>query len=132
MSILYQSNRPAVEASIDSKRDQLLTALATQCAGYTRVNIEANGQVDTGFMLNTVQAFGPGDSGVGAETDFLDNRQGYLVFRESAAVDPVGPREAVTAVAANYAIHQELRQAFLYPAAEQTADDFDEIVRGLR
>ena len=131
MSILYQSNRPAVERMIEAKRDELLVMLATQCAGYTRVNIEQNGQVDTGFMLNTVQAFGPGELGAAGETEFLDNRLGYLVFRESADVDPVGPREAVTAVAANYAIHQELQIPFLYPAAEQTAEDFDLLVRQL-
>lgn len=121
-----------VEASIDVLTVRILDALAIECAGLTRRNISENGQIDTGFMLNTVQAFGPLHPGIGGGMQVVADRDGRQVVRHAAAVEGTGPRSAATAVAANYSIYHELEKAFLYPAAEETARNFGAIVRTVR
>lgn len=91
---------------------EMIAAAALLVEGQTKVNINQNGQVDTGFMVNSVYAVGPGVNtyGPAAVPGKLAN---------GAAVPT--PAGAVVGVAAEYAIYQEERLPFLYPALETVA-----------
>lgn len=91
---------------------EMIAAAALLVEGQTKVNINQNGQVDTGFMVNSVYAVGPGVNtyGPAAIAGKLAN---------GAAVPT--PAGAVVGVAAEYAIYQEERLPFLYPALETVA-----------
>lgn len=96
---------------------EVLLAVGYQVEGQTKVNITDNGQVDTGFMLNSVYTTGNNGSTYGAAE------------RQAGARDPDGEMApevdagdgVAVAVGAEYAIHQEEKNSFLYRAAEQVA-----------
>lgn len=91
---------------------EMITAAALLVEGQAKVNIRENGQIDTGFMLNSVYAVGPGV-----------NSYGPAVVAGKTAAGPASPSSggAVVGVAAEYAIYQEERLAYLYPALETVA-----------
>jgi hypothetical protein len=113
---------------VDKATDEVLTKLANHVQGQTRVNIQANGQIDTGFMINAVYAITP-----------LPNdrpRVRALVEARAAADRPLAPAfriakhgEAAIHGAAEYTIHQEMRKPFLYPALVSAAKIADGAIR---
>lgn len=95
--------------------------LAFQIEGQTKVNITNNGQVDTGFMRNSVYTMLPGGNAEIQHSGVLINSEGRPVERRMAQTPPLGDADAAVTVGAEYAIWQELANSFLYRAAEQVA-----------
>lgn len=102
-----------------------LEAVAARIDALTKLNITANDQIDTGFMVNSVYFVTREDSTYGDvdEGTFLD-KKGNLVERELAPeADLPEEFQALVCVGANYAIYPEMDQPFLYPALLQAADE---------
>lgn len=80
-----------VIATIKGATDEALTAMVAEIEALTKLQIQANGQIDTGFMLNSI-GFTPAQDGV-----------------------------ASAHVAAEYAVFQEIKNPFLYPSLQTVA-----------
>jgi hypothetical protein len=96
---------------------EILAALALQIEAQAKVNIQANGQIDTGFMLNSVYTVT--DDG----SSYNDARGAAESQNEAGGMAPevalADGASAAVAVGAEYAIYQEEKQSFLYAAAVQ-------------
>ena len=96
--------------------------LAFQIEGQTKVNIKDNGQINTGFMLNSVYVV----EETGGE---------YLTVEDNERLAPEQdlPDDALAgvAVAAEYAIYQEAQNGFLFPAAEKVLNN-KSVVKAIR
>lgn len=89
--------------------------------GQTKVNITNNGQVDTGFMRNSVYAVTPlRDTAATAAA----SARAANPSEETAPARQAPADGAVVAVGAGYAIYNEQRIPFLYPAAETVASQY--------
>lgn len=73
----------------------MIAKASEQTVAEAKVNVTNNGQVDTGFM------------------------------RESMHVAELTETRGVVAVGAEYGIYQEMKKAFLYPAAERVANSYE-------
>lgn len=116
-----------VEAVVKGATEEGLAALALLIEGKTKANIVANGQVDTGFMLNSVYAISRRSSNFGAAQakalgSVYSRKTGRRVAPRAMGGEPSFPDNETLAgvvVGANYAIYQELDRPFLRPAAEE-------------
>ena len=122
---------------LDAGTDKALLALALQIEGQAKINITANGQVDTGFMRASVYAVGRDYNGKGAAEGDADShdtssKTGATVAHSGqfGAGESAQPQEALVIVGANYAADQEARRAFLYPAAQSVAGSSGGVVSG--
>ena len=109
--------------------DKLLNEIAVTGQGYTRVNIRDNGQIDTGFMINSVFVVTP------KTDDYYDASVNAHERNEDVSMGErprIGENEAVIGVGAEYAIYQEAANSFLWKAAEQLRDRFPQIVRTVK
>jgi hypothetical protein len=108
-----------------------LAAVAARIEGQAKINIVANDQVDTGFMLNTVYHVAEDGSSYG-QTDsggYYTNQEGQQVQREAAPEAPLpAGYDALVAVGANYAIFQEMAESFLYQALLDVAAEAGSII----
>ncbi len=107
-----------VKLKLRNASDAMVDQAAFLVEGQTKVNIRNNGQVDTGFMMNSVYAVTPKADTYGQAQSSAKNAASEKDMAPKA--DP--PKNgAVVAVGAEYAIFQEERTAFLYPALETVA-----------
>lgn len=113
----------------DSNRD-LLATVAAFIEGQAKINIVANDQVDTGFMLNSVYWR------IGSRTTYSSTwSSGVYEGSRSAGERRIAPQaelgeaEGYVAVGAEYAIFQELLQPFLYPAVQAAAAQFNSVAK---
>lgn len=114
-----------VRTTLKDATRQVLDQYALQTAARTKLNIQQNGQIDTGFMLNSVAAIT--SSGIQGEQDpsgVYENKAGEQVLRILAIRPELGDAQAAVWVGAEYAIWQELRRSFLYAAGMLTAIEF--------
>lgn len=126
------------EVAIRFKRASLegLMAFAEQALGYAKENIVRNGQVDTGFMLNSgyvASALGSSYAVPAAAADNIYSRKRQATVDHRGQVAPEVPvEEGAVAVAfgAGYAAHQETREAFLYPALVSACADAPGLIEG--
>lgn len=89
--------------------------------GHIKANIVANDQIDTGFMLNSPYV---------VTKESSTYKGGEKALAEVAR--PTSETEAIVAVAAEYAVHQNyLFQPFFEPAIEQTRPGFDAAMRAI-
>ena len=106
-----------------------LEAVAARVDGLAKINIVANDQVDTGFMVNSVYFATEKDSTYRDDSGTQVNREGNFVEREMAPeAELPADYVALVCVGANYAIHQEMAQPFLYPALVQAAAEAGGII----
>jgi len=117
-----------VIAVIEGATDEALAAMAFEIEGLTKINVQGNGQIDTGFMLNSVYATTPTASSVGASSGTYTDRTGRSVERTAAAPISAQAGEAAVHVAAEYAVFQEVKKPFLYPALNDVAGRADAIM----
>jgi hypothetical protein len=120
-----------VNRAISADAARVLDRVAFSIEAQAKVNITDNAQVDTGFMRNsvyTVSAQRNTFASVDATGNYQSRKTGRTVQR-AATPNPPDPPEggAIVGVAAEYAIWQELQQAFLWPAVESVATNFDGI-----
>ncbi|MBX3016004.1 MAG: hypothetical protein KF832_31070, partial [Caldilineaceae bacterium] len=106
----------------DATQEALL-ALAFQIEGEAKVNIVSNGQVDTGFMLNSSYIVGGDTNSFRPRAEVLTSpKTGQRGMHDTvASPPPVADEEVVVGFAADYAIYQESERPFLYPAAQRVA-----------
>lgn len=120
-----------VELQLSQAARDALMAIGFQVEGQTKANIVANGQVDTGFMLNSVYTVGDGSDTYGQAARSANSKSS-----EARMAPPVMPPEdgVAVAVGAEYAVFQEIKNSFLYRAVEQVAGEVAEaeIVRVAR
>ena len=101
-----------------------LHALALQVEGVTKVNIVANDQVDTGFMMNSVYVESSQGSTFGetwGDGSYSRKKSGGMSDSRIAPKIRLPRRFSLTAVVvgAIYAIFQEMQNPFLRPAGEE-------------
>jgi hypothetical protein len=104
---------------------QILTQAAMICADKAAIRITENDQIDTGFMRAATYGVGPKESGrpkAESEAPSLAERP--------LAPEPGRPDENTAAIhcAAEYAIYQDMKKPFMYPAAQDVAKEFKGIV----
>ncbi len=104
--------------------DAALEAAVLQIEAQTKVNIQRNNQIDTGFMMNSTYTVTKRASTYdqtnpsGLEYD----RFGNIVERNIAPeINLPGKARAACVVGAEYAVYQEDKKPFFYPAAETVA-----------
>lgn len=105
-------------AEVQVAKNAIIDEIAFQIEAETKRNIIENNQVDTGFMLNSVYTVTSGGSTF-SQARSSAKAQNPKALMGTEATAPEGG--AVVAVGAEYAIHQETRRAFLYPAGESVA-----------
>lgn len=124
-------NLDHVKATVKSATEEVLKQFAFRVVERAQINIRINDQIDTGFMVNSLYAiWGDGsdyDEAKASADPLKESRKtGRLVNEERMAPEASlrpGAQAAVVA-GANYAIYQEARNEFLWPAAEATAGEF--------
>lgn len=107
-----------VRLQLKDASNQMLRTAAALIEQQTKLNIQSNGQIDTGFMVNSVYFVTDDDS------NYENAANGAIGVRPDAEMAPevVAPDGgAAVAVGAEYAIFQEERMPFLYPAIEHVA-----------
>ena len=113
-----------VKAQVKRDGKKALLAVAFQVEGQAKVNVTENGQVDTGFMRNSIYTTGVGESSytkANQSGEYDSPKSGQAESRELAPeLNPSGD-DVYVVVGAGYAIHQELQNSFLFRALEQTA-----------
>lgn len=106
-----------VMLKIENATDRTLHKAALQMEFYSKLNINFNNQIKTGFMLNSVYVEGPRGSTFSKTRN--PTKEGIKAPRHYP------PRNQVAVVVgAVYAIYQEFIQPFIRPAAQTVADQF--------
>lgn len=115
-----------VLVTVNQRTEEFLEAVALQIQAETKVKIQQNGQIDSGFMLNSVYTVSKRSDTYAAAnpTGQYTNQQGQSVVRKIAPKATLpGKALAATVVGADYAIYQEARKSFLYAAGEKVASE---------
>lgn len=105
---------------------KMLVKAAFSVEARTKINITDNGQIDTGFMRNSVYVSGLHDTYSRTDQDGeYKNKAGETVKRFKAPRrEPSAEGNLVVGVAAVYAYYQEQRKPFLMPALEEVQREF--------
>lgn len=120
-----------VKVLVNEATEDVLAALGMRIVEGTQLQIRENNQIDTGFMVNSVYLVTTADSGypqaLSAAMQQTTDQEGRTVDHENdmAPEQPLAEGAAAgVVVGAGYAIYQEARLPFLYPAAERAAREF--------
>jgi hypothetical protein len=125
-------NLDHVDVVMEDMTQELAKRLAFSVEAGAKLNIRANDQIDTGFMVNSIYSIWGEGSGyeeakgtaegqtVSAKTGAVVNHDNDMAPEEALAEDA----SAGVIVGANYAVYQEVANAFLYPAAQAAAAKF--------
>ena len=127
-----------VTAALEKATDQILDQLAMQTLGQARINIRENRQIDTGFMTNSgyvISAKRDEHDKTWPTGEYPQNPEhhggtagvSHAVRAEKVQVDT--SEQSAVAFAAHYAIYQEMRKGFLFPAMVDVIKYFGGIVR---
>lgn len=110
------------KVALEKPTRKTLLAYGFQVEAQAKVNVTDNGQVDTGFMRNSIYVSGAGESSYG-RTDpsgnYDSSKEGGSVKRELAPEMSNSGDTVYVVVGAEYAIYNETRRSFLYRALEQ-------------
>ena len=103
--------------AIEEATHEALLAMGFDVEGQAKINVQQNGQIDTGFMVNSVYTTDGSESGYRAASAaaHAKNPEGEMAPEADA-----GEGVAV-AVGASYAVYQEMKNSFLYRGLEQVA-----------
>ena len=109
-----------VTLRVKGATQRALNELAAQVETAAKINIQANGQIDTGAMLNSTYMVTPGAS------TYAQALTGAMVRRPDVTLGPEaqlpgGQLAAAVACGVEYAIYQEMQNSFLYRGLEQVA-----------
>ena len=111
-----------VGAEIRDGLKDALYAMALQVTALSKVNIQQNGQIDTGFMLNSAYAVGPDGQNSYAPPSIPDRRAAPMQ-------SPNDDLEAIAGHSAEYTLYQEVKIPFLEPALEKVRSDAPGILK---
>lgn len=113
--------------------DVMLDDLAHATLERAEANIQANDQIDTGFLRQTgyvESEISSTYSDTPTEEEWVSKRTGQIVSRKAGTAPPArGHDEAIVGFSAEYAIYPELELSFLWAAVEDAGDDFDLILK---
>lgn len=99
---------------------QSIKRLAFLCEAAVKERITANGQINTGFMRNSVYTVTSDGKTGGAESTTLADKTGKSVERISVSPPELtGEHVAIVGVGANYAVYQELANSFMRVSFDQ-------------
>ena len=123
-----------VRGIIQNASALIIKQAAFSIEAQAKINVTENGQVDTGFMRNSIYAKTADDSGYGRTdaTGTYKNQDGDTVRRERADEADLQGADAVVHVAAEYAVFQEMDNPFLYNALDTVIGQFGGIVEQVR
>ena len=114
-----------VAARVRGAQRLFIRAVALQVEGQTKVNIVANNQVDTGFMLNSVYTAAPD---INDYADAVSNASGRNAEAIMAPAQlPADDMSAIVGVGASYALYQEERHSFLLAAIWTVANQLPNV-----
>lgn len=108
-----------------------LYAIALAIEEEAKGNVQANGQVDTGFLLNSIYANGEGGSPapwVNGEFFGKESKRNHVKWAEDI-VPPSQRLEALVHASAEYALYQEVDRPFLYPAVDTVRPQVPSILK---
>lgn len=112
--------------------DELVSKIAFQIEAEAKANVQANGQIDTGFMGNAIYSITPlanRRDQAWASGEYESRKTGQTAERVLAPQPDVEDHDAAVHAAAEYTIYQENRRGFLYPAAEKVAGQVSGLIR---
>jgi hypothetical protein len=119
-----------VKVTVDKATDEVLKMLAYRIVEGTQLNIRSNDQIDTGFLINSVYPIwkdgsGYADAKAEAEQRTTGKDGRHVDHSDDMAPEPSLPGDASAGVVvgANYAIYNEVRIPFLYPAAQKAVTE---------
>lgn len=124
MSVTLNWKGSDVERAMRAASGRALRKVAFDIEAHAKKNIQENGQIDTGFMVNSVYTVTDADNTYGQanKSGRYKNSAGSNVQRDLAPQARL-PRSnepvALVAVGAEYAIWQELKHSFLMSAAQE-------------
>lgn len=118
MPILSWARRQVLDYA-QALTDRVVTEYAFLVEGQAKINVRENGQIDTGFMMNSIYTVSPGvytyrrawPTGV-----YISRRTGRAARRIMPTPMAAPPHRALVAVGAEYGLQQEIRNSFLYRA----------------
>lgn len=105
-----------VVLAVEAATQDLVAKIAFAIEAQAKVNVIANDQVDTGAMLNGIYTRTPAGSGYGQAAAEASTRRPEAAIALEA--DLPDDNAALVHAAMEYAIYQEDRLPFLYPAVE--------------
>jgi len=106
-----------VSVLVEKATQKIVDQLSLACEAQTKTNITRNGQVDTGFMRSSAWSSAGGGSGRSGQS--AAGRVQSAANRSRGSVRGRGRGASASAgVSANYAIYNEIRIPFLYPALQ--------------
>lgn len=123
-------------ALVKRATSQSVKRLAFTLEGATKDRITSNGQVDTGFMRNSVYAITADGKSGGVESAIFKGvkskktgKIGQARKRTSLSAPELrGEYAAFVGVGADYAVHQEMKNSFLRTSFDQVAVDAPSII----
>lgn len=119
-----------LKLQLTAASEAMVAAAAQQIEAEAKVNVTNNGQVDTGFMRQSIYSVTPrgggNPPGGGSYHSAKENRQ---VERKALPARTAPDGGAVVAVGAEYGIYQEMARPFLYPAVERVGGNMGQIVQ---
>jgi len=121
-----------VKATLKDANEEVLKKFAYRIVQRTQENIRDNDQIDTGFMVNSIYPiWKDGSDYASVRAQASSHRTGMKSGRSAGDEERMAPEarleekaSAAVVVGANYAIYQESRLPFLWPAAERSAAEF--------
>jgi hypothetical protein len=117
-------NGRQLKLRVAAAQELMVDKAAFMVEAECKMNIQANQQIDVGFMLNSVYAITPrrnAYAGAWKSGRYFSARQGQMARRDLAGPQNPPREGAVVAVGAIYALYQELKMPFLYPALVKVA-----------
>jgi hypothetical protein len=120
-------NDAKIKKDVLSTMDVNLDFLALDILEKAQDNIEANNQIDTGFLHRSgyvITAVRDTFQNTPPAGEYTSMKTGHKAFRY-AAVRPPSRRkgQAIVGFAANYAIYPEIDQSYLFLAVDQVSAD---------
>ncbi len=123
--------RDHVKVLVKDATEEVLKQLGFRIVERAQLNIRDNDQIDTGFMVNSLYVIWGDGSGYGAAKQAAEQQTTGRDGRRVDHSEDMAPERALegsaaagVVVGANYAIYQEARIPFLYPAGETAAREF--------
>lgn len=121
-----------VLVEVEKATDEALKQLVYDVVRRAQDHIRSNDQIDTGFLVNSIYPIWKDGSGYDAAKSEAESHTTGKGGRHVDHSDDMAPEarlpddaQAGVVVGAVYAIFQEAANPFLYPAAEEAANDFE-------
>lgn len=112
------------------RADDVVTAMAFQVEGQAKINVRENGQIDTGFMLNSIYTVAPEGNTyrqAWSTGDYASTKEGGAEHRELGGEMSAREHMALVVVGAEYGLFQETRNSFLYRALDMVSADSPDV-----